>query len=221
MALGGSVAFQKKIDTDFLARFHSFILEQINQGRRFVIVVGGGYVARRYQKAASEIAGVKDQDKDWIGIQATRLNAHFLHAIFRAEAHPIVFDERFKLKGFGRYSTIIGSGWKPGWSTDFVAVQIAVDFGLDQVCILGKPDYVYTADSSKDKTAQPLKEVTWQEYLKLIPNDWSPGLHSPVDPVAARLAQDQGLKVIVADGRNLANLRAILNNKPFQGTTLV
>ena len=220
IALGGSIAFPEEIDTVFLRKFRFFIKREVERGNKFVIVAGGGGITRKYQRAASKIIRVSNEDKDWIGIHATRLNAHLLRTIFSKIAHPVVFDERFKIKKFGRSSIIIGSGWRPGWSTDFVAIQIAVDFNIDQVIILGKPSYVYTADFEKDKNAKPIKEITWKDYLKLIPPKWTPGLHCPVDPVGARLAKKENIKVIVANGRDLNNLRKILRGKRFEGTIL-
>lgn len=220
IALGGSVAFPEKIDTTFLRKFYLFIKKEIQKGNKFIIVCGGGDITRKYQKAAAKIAKVLNEDKDWIGIHTTRLNAHFLRTIFRKESHEVVFDNRFKIKEFGRHSVIIGSGWRPGWSTDFVAVQIAVDFNINQVIILGKPDYVYTADFEKDDKAKPIKRISWKDYFKLVPSRWTPGLHAPVDPIAAKLAQREKIKVIVADGKDLKNFKKILKGEEFKGTIL-
>lgn len=220
LALGGSVAFPEEVDTDFLRRFYIFIKKEIGKGNKFIIVVGGGGLCRRYQQAASKITRVVTEDKDWLGIHVTRLNAHFLRTIFRKEARPVVFEQRFKIKRFGKYSVIIGAGWRPGWSTDFVACQIACDFNIKQVIILGKPDYVYTSDFEKDNKARPIERISWQDYLKIIPGKWSPGLHAPVDPVAAKLAQKEKMKVIVAQGRDLDNLKKILRGEKFKGTVL-
>ena len=220
IALGGSVAFPEKIDTIFLRKLYSFIKKETKKNRKFVIICGGGHITRKYQKAAAKIIRVPDRDKDWIGIHSTRLNAHFLRTIFRKESDPVVFDDRFKLRDFNKRSVIIGSGWRPGWSTDYVAVQIAADFKIKEVIILGKPDYVYTADFEKDKKARPIKSISWKDYLKIIPKKWSPGLHSPVDPVAARLAKKEKIKVIVADGKKLDNLKKILDSQKFKGTVM-
>lgn len=220
IALGGSVAFPEKIDVGYLKKFYSFIKKEIKRKRKFIIICGGGYTTRKYQKAVAKITKVLEEDKDWIGIHTTRLNAHFLRTIFRKESHPVVFDDRFKLKGFGRHSVIIGSGWRPGWSTDYVAVQIAADFKIGQVIILGKPDYVYTADFEKSKKARPIKKISWKDYLKIIPSRWTPGLHAPVDPIAARLAKKEKIKVMVADGKKLENLEKILDGQKFKGTTI-
>ena len=220
IALGGSVVMPKDININFLNKLHFFIKERIKDGFRFVIIIGGGGIARMYQNAYSKISDVGSEDKDWIGIYATRLNAHLVRTLFKEEAHPIALDNRFGIKSFGEYSLIIGGGWKPGWSTDFVACQIACDFNIKKVIVLGKPDHVYTADLEKDKHAKPFERISWKDYLELIPAEWSPGLSSPVDPVAARLAQKENLKIIVAEGKNLDNFQQILSGNKFEGTII-
>jgi uridylate kinase len=220
IALGGSVAFPEEIDTYFLRKFCTFIRREIKKGDRFIIVCGGGYITRKYQKSATKINRVSNEDKDWLGIHATRLNAHFLRTIFKRESNPTVFDSRFKIKKFGKYPLIIGSGWRPGWSTDFVAIQIAVDFKIKEVIVLGKPSHVYTCDFEKDSNAKPLNKLSWKDYLKIISSRWIPGLNTPVDPIAARLAKKENIKVVVAYGKDLDNLSKILKNKRFKGTAL-
>ena len=220
IALGGSLLFQEKIDTAFLRKFYEFIIRQTKKNRKFIIIIGGGKITRDYQKSAQKICQVSDSDKDWIGIHATRLNAHLVRAVFKKQANPVIFEQRFKIKKFGKYDIIIGAGWKPGWSTDFVAAQIAVDFNIGKVIILGKPDYVYDSDPRENTGAKPIKKITWQDYLKIIPKKWSPGLHSPVDPVASKLAQKKDLKISLAYGRDLKNLENILEDKKFKGTVL-
>ena len=220
VALGGSAVYPNKIDIEFLKKFRVFILKKVNNGYKFVIIIGGGKLCREFQLAASEVANVANEDKDWIGIHSTRLNAHLLRTIFREIAHPVLFEERFKIKNFDSHSVIIGAGWKPGWSTDYVAVQIAADLKINEVLILGKPDYVYTADFEKDSSACPLKKILWQDYMKLIPGEWDPGMSAPVDPVAARLAGKEKLKVVVAGAKNLENVGKILEGNKFKGTVL-
>jgi uridylate kinase len=220
IALGGSIVCPSEVNIAYLREFHAFLLKQIKLGQRFVLVVGGGGPARHYQKAASEIVTVSDEDKDWIGIHATRLNAHLLRTIFQEEANPIIFEARGKISEFGDYSVIIGAGWRPGWSTDFVTTQIAADFGVSQAIILGKPDYVYDKDNQLYPDAKAIEKMTWEEYMRLIPSEWTPGIHAPVDPVAARLAQESNLEIIVAGGKDLMNVKNILDGKQFKGTTI-
>ena len=220
IALGGSVFFPEEPDPLFIRRFSLFLKKEISTGKKFIIVIGGGALSRKYQQLISKVTKISDYDKDWIGIKVTQLNAFLLKTIFKKIAHPEIFDQRFKIKKFGNFPLIIGAGWKPGWSTDFVALQITIDFGLKETIILGKPDYVYDKDFEKEKKAKPIKKLTWSKYLNLIPKKWKPGLRVPVDPLAGKLAKEKKIRVIVAQGRDLLNLKRILERKPFKGTII-
>lgn len=219
VALGGSIVHPDGIDTRFLNNFKKFLSPFLRRGIRFVLVVGGGKLARRFQEAAREVAKVNDEDKDWIGIHATRLNAHLLRTIFRGVADPVIIDSRGKLKKL-KHPVTIAAGWRPGWSTDYVAMRIAADFGVPEAVIAGKPAHVYDKDNAKYADAKPLRKLAWREYRKLIPAKWKPGLHAPVDPVAAALGNSENIKAIIIDGRNLANFRDLLNGKEFRGTII-
>jgi len=49
---------------------------------------------------------------------------------------------------------------------------------------------------------------------------WTPGLKSPVDPIAAKLAQSLKLEAIVVRGTDLENMENILRGKKFRGTLI-
>lgn len=227
MALGGSIIYPDTdgIDAAFLKKFRRFVLKFVKRGRRFVIVVGGGRAARLFQTAAHRTGRITDEDKDWLGIHATRLNAHLLRTIFREVADPVVVDARHKIKKL-KHPVTIASGWHPGWSTDYVAAALAYDFGAKEFIVAGKPSYVYDKDpclpAGRRTSTQPkpLKEISWKEYQRLIPRKWKPGLHSPVDPVAAEFSAKHGLKAVVLNGKDLKNLEALLNNRDFKGTII-
>jgi uridylate kinase len=177
--------------------------------------------ARRFQEAAQpQCTKLTDDDKDWIGIHATRLNGHLLRTIFRDVADPVMIDERGRIKRARRakYPVTIAAGWRPGWSTDYVAMQIAADFGASEAIIAGKPSHVFESDPEKARNAKSFDALTWPAYRKLIPRAWTPGMGAPVDPVAAALGAREGIKAIVIDGRDLANFAALLKGKEFAGT---
>lgn len=219
IALGGSILYPEEIDTTFIKNFAERIRAHTKKGKQFIIVTGGGRVSRLYQKAAGEVARVTDEDKDWIGIHATRLNAHLLRTVFEDIADPVVIDSRYKTKKL-KYPVTIASGWRPGWSTDFIAVALAVDFGISEVIVAGKPSHVYDKDFVKYKDAKPFKKLSWKEYRALIPKKWSPGFHSPVDPVAAHLGEREGVTAIVMNGRDLKNFTSLISGKEFEGTVI-
>jgi len=235
IALGGSIVYPgtepNGIDAAFLRRFKKFLMPFVRRGTKFVLVVGGGKLARRFQEAAHAISKLTDEDKDWIGIHATRLNGHLLRTIFRDVADPVMIDVRGRLKKLV-YPVTIASGWRPGWSTDYVAIQLAVDFGAKEVVIAGKPSHVFDRDPVKksrrgsarsargSKSPKPFDAITWSAYRKLIPRKWTPGLGAPVDPVGAALAERAGIDAVVLDGRNLANFAALLKGAEFVGTII-
>lgn len=221
ISLGGSLVYPPEgINIPFLKKFYVFVRREIKKGGQFIIIVGGGSPARKFQEAAARFGHVTDEDRDWIGIHATRLNAQLLRTIFKHEAHPLILKRRGKVTAFDGHSLIIGAGWHPGWSTDFVAVQTAIDFGSHRVVNLGKADYVYTKDNQKFRNAKPIPQLTWRAYRRLIPKKWNPGLHAPIDPVAARLAEKESIEVIVTNGSDFKNLENILEGKAFKGTLI-
>ncbi len=220
ISFGGSIICPDEIDVKLLKIFGRFIEKETKNGSKFIIVAGGGSTARKYQKAALKITKASTEDRDWLGIQSTKLNALLLKSIFKNKSNPILFDQRFRIKSFGKYPIIIGCGWKPGWSTDFVTTQIAADLKIKPVILLGKPDYVYTSNPDKDKNAKPIAKMSWKDYFKLIPKKWSPGMHAPVDPIAAKLAKKEKMPIIVASGKDLKNLKNILEGKKFKGTII-
>jgi uridylate kinase len=219
VALGGSIVHPDGIDVPFLKKFDRFVRREVRRKRRFILVVGGGKLSRRFQDAASGVHHVADEDKDWLGIHATRLNAHLVRTIFRDIADPVVLDSREKVKRL-RYSVTIASGWRPGWSTDYIAAVLAADFHTREFVVAGKPAYVFDKDNAKHKNAKPFHELSWRAYRKLIPKKWRPGLHAPVDPVAAALAEKRGIAAAIINGRDLKNFANLLRGSEFVGTMI-
>ena len=82
ISLGGSLIIPENIDVDFLKEFKALILSHVAQGKKFVIITGGGKICRKYQEVAKELAGPSDEDLDWIGIASLKLNAELLRVIF-------------------------------------------------------------------------------------------------------------------------------------------
>ena len=220
ISLGGSiVVLPEGIDWKFLKEFRGLILKEIRKGKRFFIIVGGGATWRKYNEAARQAAKVSQVDLDWLGIYSGRLNARLLKTVLGQAACPeIITDPTSSLSS--RKKIIIGSGWKPGWSTDYVATVMAREHKIKTIINLSNIDYVYTGDPKKFKSAKPIKKISWQGFRKIIGNKWNPGLHAPFDPVASRLAERLDLKVIIMNGKKLDNLGDYLAGRRFMGTVI-
>jgi len=214
--LGGSLVCPDEIDVLFLKKFKNFILKWIKRKKKFLIFVGGGKIARRYQKAAKKFK-VKNEDLDWIGISATVLNAQLVKSIFGKFAFQKVLNnplEKVKTKK----KIIIFGGWKPGRSTDFDCVLAAKNFGAKRVINLSDVDFVYDKDPKKFKDAKPFKKISFDGLLKITGQKWKPGANLPFDPEAVKLAKREKIKIIFLNGRNFKNLEKVFLGKKFKGT---
>jgi len=206
-----------EIDVGFLKSF-KYSLQKYLGTKRFFIIVGGGKVARIYQKAILEF-GAKANDRDWIGINVTRLNAEVVKQLFGNNAYPkIIVDPNKKVKT--TKDVVVGAGWKPGWSTDYDAVLIAKNHGAKTIINLSNIDYVYDKNPNEYPDAKPFKEIDWKSFERIVGDKWSPGTSAPFDPIATKLASKLKLKVVMLNGKNLERLEDFLNNKPFVGTTI-
>jgi len=217
ISLGGSLIAPNDIDLGFLKNF-SYSLKKYLKQKRFFIITGGGKIARIYQKALLEF-GAKNTDRDWIGINITRLNAQIIKQMFSVNCYPeIITDPDKKVKT--NKDIVVGAGWKPGWSTDYDAVLIAKNHNIKTIINLSNIDYVYDKNPNEFPDAKPLKEVDWKTLERIVGDKWTPGLSAPFDPKASKLAAKLKLKVIIINGKNLDRLEDFLNNKPFIGTII-
>ncbi len=219
ISLGGSIIVPDKIDFKFLKKFKELILKFINEGYKFVIVTGGGKTCRNYQGAAREVGVLNLEDLDWIGIHASRLNAHLVRTIFRKESHSKINTNPEETEPF-KESILVAAGWKPGWSTDYDAALLAKAYGAKRVINLSNIDYVYDKDPKKFKDAKPLKEVDWNTFINLMGTKWGPGSNLPFDPMASRLGKKLGLEVVVLKGTKLKNFKKYLKGEKFKGTVI-
>ena len=115
---------------------------------------------------------------------------------------------------------LVAAGWKPGFSTDTDAVYLAEQFNADTVVNLSNIEKVYTDDPRKNPDAKPIDSISWTDFRKMVGDEWVPGKNCPFDPIASKKAQELGLKVICAAGKNISNLESILNEKDYIGTTI-
>nr|QQK86753.1 uridylate kinase [Treponema denticola] len=226
LSVGGSIVAPDKPDFDFLDKFSKTIRNWLSQdsSRKIIMVIGGGAPARDYQNAYRKVcdlrkAPAKNDEADWIGIMATRLNAQLVKAVFEDLCpNPVVYDPT-TVDMFGG-QILVAAGWKPGFSTDNDAVVLAERFSGNLVVNLPNIAKVYTDDPKKNPEAKPIDSISWEDFIKIVGTEWVPGKNTPFDPIASQRAQKAGIKVICAAGKDIENLENILNGKNFKGTVI-
>jgi len=223
ISLGGSIVAPGEIDVGFLKNFKHVLSRytgsgEAKQNKRFFIFVGGGKICRVYQKALAEF-GAKDFDKDLIGINVSRLNAEVVKQLFSKFAFSKIITDPTK-KITANKNIVVGAGWKPGWSTDYVAVMSAKVHNVKTIINLTNIDYVFDKDPTKFPDAKPIEKIIWKDFQKIVGDKWTPGLSMPFDPRASKIAEKLKIKVIMLNGKNLDRLEDFLNNKPLVGTII-
>lgn len=218
ISLGGSLIFPSNFDKKFLLGFKNIIKKYAKKGHKFVIICGGGKLARAFQKVASNAEKLSNEELDWLGIYATRINAHLLKDLFDEIAQDNIISNPSAKISFKK-NVLIGAGWKPGWSTDYDAVLVAKNLGIKEIINMSNVNYVYDKDPNKHSYAKKIDKMEWKDFVVLINKKWKAGMNSPFDPVAAREARNLNIKVYII-GKDLANLEDLLTRKKFKGTTI-
>ncbi|KKR70733.1 MAG: hypothetical protein UU13_C0002G0078 [Candidatus Nomurabacteria bacterium GW2011_GWB1_40_7] len=203
ISLGGSLIVPEEIDIDFLRDFKNLVLEETKKDKKFLIITGGGRVCRKYQNVAKMLSSPSDTELDMLGIRALNLNAELIRILFRGHDKVTVYGAE-----------------KPGNSTDLGAVVLAKNNKAKTVVNLSNIDYAYDKDPQKYPDAKKIEQISWTEYRKLIPTEWSPGLSTPFDPIASETAEREGIEVIIMNGKPISNLANYLNGEKFLGTII-
>lgn len=222
ISLGGSIIAPEGVDTALLAAYMRTLRDYLEEDeeRRIILVCGGGGPARQYQQAYRQIAAApSEEDQDWIGIAATRLNAELVKRLFHSYSPVDVVTDPTAVSVFpGR--VLVAAGWKPGFSTDYDAVVLAEKFQADTLINLSNIARVYSEDPNDNPKAEPYDSISWADFQRLVGSSWSPGSNLPFDPIASRYAAEIGLRVIFASGRDIDNLKKILSGQDFEGTRI-
>ncbi len=238
LSVGGSIIAPEKPDCEMLSSFSRMVTDYLasNPATRLILVAGGGGPARIYQNAYKEVltsfddqqkkyASYPDEDSlnsacDWMGIMATRLNAQILKTCFGPLCPCDVITDPTKAPEVFEGRILVAAGWKPGFSTDNDAVLLAEKYSADTVVNLSNIEKVYTDDPRKNPDAKPLDTISWADFRRMVGDEWVPGKNCPFDPIASKKASEIGLTVICAGGKNIPNIRAILDGKDYIGTTI-
>lgn len=225
ISIGGFLVVpNERIDTDFLKKFNKFIRKQLaqNKNRQFFLLAGGGSIARHYRNAGRKIVGhelIRD-DLDWLAIHTTKLNAHLIRTIFRDLAHPYII-KHYEIIRKVTESIVVASGWKPGSTTDYEAVLLCEDYGVDTILNLSNVSGVYNRDPQKFKNVKPVDKISWEDFHKIAGNKWMRGINTPFDRAATKKAEELGVKVIIVNGHNFDNLGKYFSGKKFAGTVII
>lgn len=220
--IGGSVLCPEGVhNPDYLKEFKKLILRFAKE-HKFVIVVGGGGVAKGMIDYA-EKAGARDRDlRDLIGIMATRTNASVLLSVMGSKAYQgIPASENEAARALKSSNIVVMGGTRPRQTTDAVSVQAAKEINADFIIVATNVKGVYTHNPFKYSYAEFLESLTPKQLVDIVkPCEFRPGHSGVLDPVAVGLLLKYRIKTVVLDGRDLDNLEKALTGKKFVGSLI-
>lgn len=222
LSLGGSLIIPKKVDHAFLENFKRIVRKNYRK-HKFVIICGGGAIARKYISILKK-QGKSKRDQSLAGIRATKMNALFMTQFFEKEAHanqtlPKSMKEVKKHLAKNKIVFLGALQYNTNETSDGTAAKLAnylkTDF-INMTNIKG----LYTSNPKTNKKAKFIPKISWKDFEKrALKIKYKPGQHFILDQNAATLIRKHKIKTYII-GKNLSNLDSILNNKKFTGTTI-
>ena len=205
-----------------------FLLKEITKCQRklrFVVVAGGGSIARQYIEIARE-AGADQASLDELGIAASRLNALVLaKALGRSAANfvPSTLSslvETFEITYRDKPIVVVG-GLQPGQSTNGVGALISEKLQARIFVNATDVDGVYTKDPRIHKSARLLSQVTPEELERILSNEsMTAGGYDLMDPIALKLIKRSKIDVRITKCDS-ATLRRLFEENQNVGTQIV
>ncbi len=188
ISLGGSFLFS---NFDGLAQ-----LKKIVNSRRdkFVIIVGGGKLARDYINFGKSIGISDTTELHNIGIKSTQLNAYVISKYLNGnffEGNP----KNIKLDNGVR--VLVSGGYKPGWTTDVGSAYAAISIGAKVLFNISKERGVYDSDPKMNQRAKFIKKLNFRRLYELTNTKRYPGMDYIFDPKAAKICEKNMIKVVV------------------------
>ena len=201
ISLGGSLLTRQLTPENF--KKYANVLKRLkSEGHKLVVVCGGGKVCREYRDVAKELGG-DNVLLDWIGIEASHMNAFTLIAALGKDAHPMSLRTVKDVKKYFNKKILVCGGNLPSCSTGYDAALFAEAIKADLLIKASDVDGVYSADPDKDPNAKKFDRLTHDEFLKIIlKNPQIPGEYRLFDLKATKLIKKNKIKTIFIDGND-------------------
>ena len=210
----GGFAFSTEGRTEPLIVDYVKLLRQLTKEHQFVVVTGGGSVARAYIQNARTMR-VPESLCDQLGILVSRLNARLVVDGLSECAHPEIPTTVAELGlFFSSGKSVAMGGLQPGHSTNAVAAIAAETIRADLFLNATNVNGVYTSDPSKNAQAEHLDEVTAKRLMEILAhNEMTAGSYDLMDPIALRIIQRSHIPTVIIDGQNLVNITKALRGE--------
>src|SRR4030067_2775722 len=188
LSLGGSLIIPDNIDVRYLKEFKKTILKNTNR-YKFIIVCGGGSVARKYIYALKQVR-MNETFQNFSGISATRMNARFLSYFFHQTQERGIPHKMRELRRYIKKYDIVFCGaleYRPHQTSDSTSAQIAKAFRTIFINLTDVPG-LYDKNPKEFKNAKFIPRISWGDFDKMVNKlKFKPGQHFVLDQSASKI----------------------------------
>ncbi len=205
------------LDPETLSRIANDVKAGCDLGVQVCLVIGGGNIFRGISGAA---AGIERASADYMGMLATVINAlalqnaleqvgihtRVLSAIPMASiSEPYIRRRAIRHMEKGRVVIFAAGTGNPFFTTDTAAALRASEMGCNALLKGTKVDGVYSADPTRDKSAQRYERL---DYLEVLSRDLK-----VMDASAISLARENRIPILVFSIQEKGGFAKVLSGK--------
>jgi uridylate kinase len=220
ISLGGSLIIPDKINYNFLHKFKS-TLRKFYRTHKFVVVCGGGEIARKYISNLSKEHKSKYKISQ-AGIRATRMNANFMIQFFGKDANSKLPRDMKEVKEELEKNSVVFCGalrYVPNSTSDSTAARLA-HFLKTPFINMTNVKGLYSANPLTNKRAKFIQYESWKDFEKrALKLSYHAGQHFVLDQKASIIIRKHKIKTYII-GSKLINLENIIREKKFTGTII-
>jgi uridylate kinase len=222
LSLGGSILFKDgKVNYNYIKKFKKLLCSYKN--RKFVVVIGGGSVARLYINALNHF-GAKEDFQSHFGIAITRTNARLIANTFGKVANTRTLPKSLKdVKNLLKRHNIVFSGglrYEAEQTSDGTSAHIA-NYLKSRFINVTNVKGLYPKDPRVFKNLKLIKEISYADFDKMVNKlKYKPGQHFVLDQNASKIIKKHKIKTYIV-GSDLNNLKKLLDGKKITGTAIL
>lgn len=222
ISLGGSLIVPEKMNIEVLEHFKR-ILRKHYRTHKFVVVCGGGTIARKY---ISVIQHEKRSHREvsLAGIRATRMNAEFMMQFFgKDDANDkLPMDMEEVLDNLKKNKVVFCGAlrYTSKSTSDSTAAKLANKLKTDFINITNIAGLYTSNPLVHKKTAKFIPKISWKSFDSIAnKRKYHSGQHFVLDQKAATLIHKHKIRTFIV-GPDMRNLDRILSGKCFKGTLI-
>ncbi|MFH1802763.1 MAG: UMP kinase [archaeon] len=220
ISLGGSLIVPDKMNTPFLIKFIKTLRKHYST-HKFVVVCGGGVIARKYISAL-KAEHRSEKELANAGIRATRTNAQFIMQMFGKEANDALPKSMKQVKNNLTKNDLVICGalrFAPNSTSDSTAAQLA-NYLKARFINLTNVAGLFNKDPTKHKDAKLIPEISWKDFhAKASKIKFKHGQNFVLDQQAAKIILKHKIPTYLL-GPELNNIAKVLKGKNFKGTLI-